>query len=356
MSAPVNQVHVNTHGVRARRHLNKLRWISLSVVWLVLLLLPFLYLYQTYVAAHAYDLLTNSERAIYDAMEWLTGGFVSDPANDLDALKGSTWSGHLFGLALSDPLAVLGQIAAGLDLYWPWIATAALPVLATLVLGRFFCGWVCPATLLYELTDNLGSWLRRAGVPVSRRRLDRRLKYLVLAVGLVLSAVAGSVLFAAIYPPAIIGREIYYIVAGGGFSGAMLFLILTLLFDLMVARRGFCRYVCPGGALYSILGRYRLVRIRRERAQCNDCAKCNAICQFGLDPLHDDFGQECNICTACMAVCPTDALYFKVSLHDMAYQGAGLLTHPARMAQESGSERGSGLVAGQDSAHGRESA
>ncbi len=315
------------------RHLNKLRWFSLLTVFLMLILLPFLHLYQTYEAAHAYDLLAPQEKLISDTMQALTEPFVNDPAEDLDQVKGNTWSGTLFGLKLSDPLAVVGQMAAGLTLYWPFILTALIPILLTLVLGRFYCGWICPATLLYELNDNLGAWLKKAGLPITRRRLDKRLKYLVLAVGLVLSALAGSVLFATLYPPAIVGREIYYAVALGGFGGGAVFFMLTMLFDLMVARRGFCRYICPGGALYSMLGRFRLFRIRRVVENCNDCAKCNVVCQFGLDPLHDDFGQECNNCSACIAVCPTDALKFTVKTVDVTFQGPGHLGQQYRKHQ-----------------------
>ena len=307
------------------RHLNKLRWVVLSLVFSILILLPFLYLYQTYTAAHAYDLLAPNEKTIYDTMEWLTSPFTEDPAEGLDAIKGSTWSGSLFGLQLSDPLAVVGQSAAGKTFYWPFIVTALIPIAFTLLLGRFYCGWICPATFIYELNDNLGTWLRKAGLPIGRRKLDTRLKYVVLGVGIILSALTGSVLFAAMYPPAIIGREIYYAIALTGFGAGAVFFLLTLLFDLMIARRGFCRYLCPGGALYSLLGRFRLVRIQRKVETCNDCAKCNAVCQFGLDPLHDNFGQECNNCTACIAVCPTDALLFRTTIKDGPYQGPGHL-------------------------------
>jgi ferredoxin-type protein NapH len=309
------------------RQLNKLRWLCLGTVFLTLVLLPFISVYQTYVAAHAYDLIAPSEKRLYDVMEWLTAPFTDDPAEDLDAVKGTTWSGTFFGLKLSDPLAVAGQIAAGMTIYRPFLLTAVIPVLLTLVFGRFFCGWICPATLLYELNTNLGVWLQRAGIQVGRRRFDRRLKYLVLAIGLVLCVISGSVLFAAMYPPAIIGREIYYAVALGGFGAGSVFFMLTLLFDLLVARRGFCRYLCPGGALYSLLGRYRIIRIKRKVEDCNDCSRCNAICEFELAPLSDDFGQECNNCTACIAVCPTNALEFTVAVKDQDYQGPGHLGH-----------------------------
>ena len=307
------------------RHLNKLRWVSLVSVFLILVLLPYISVYQSYVAAHAYDLLTPSERNLYDVMEMLTTPFVDDPEHDLDAIKGTTWSASIFGLKLSDPLSVVGQISAGLDVYSPFLITALIPIIITLIFGRIFCGWICPATLLYELNTNMAAWLHRAGLPTGNRHFDRRLKYLVLVIGGILSMVTGSVLFAAIYPPAIIGREIYYAIALGGFGAGAVFFVLTLLFDLMVARRGFCRYVCPGGALYSLLGRYRLFRIQRKADSCNDCAKCTAVCEFELDPMRDGFGQECNNCTACIAVCPTDALVFKINVKDITYQGPGHL-------------------------------
>ncbi len=307
------------------RHLNKLRWVSLSIVFAMLVALPFLHLYQTYVAAHAYDLLSPPEKRIYDVMETLTQPFVSDPAEDLDAVKGNTWSGTFWGLKLSDPLAALGQMAAGRTLYWPFLITALIPVVLTALFGRFFCGWICPATFIYELNGNFASWLRWAGLKPGNRHFDKRIKYAVLAFGVIGSAVTGSVLVAAVYPPAIIGREIYYVIALGGFGAGMVFFLATVLFDLLVARRGFCRYLCPGGALYALLGRYRVVRIRRIVENCNDCAKCNAICEFGLDPLGDGFGQECNNCSACIAVCPTDALTFTIRPTDIPAQGPGHL-------------------------------
>lgn len=307
------------------RYLNKLRWLVLTIIFSILILLPFLHLYQTYIAAHAYDLLSSNEKFIYESMAWLTALFTNDPVADLDYFKGTTWTGTLFGLKLSDPLAVMANSSTTLSVHWPLLLAASTPIMLTVILGRFFCGWICPATFIYELNDNIGTWLHKAGFSTGQRRFDLRLKYMVLLLGVLISAFAGTALFSNIYPPAIIGREIYYAIAMGGFGIGTLFFLLTLGFDLFVARRGFCRYVCPGGALYSILGRYRLLRIKREVAQCNDCAKCNTACQFGLDPMRDDFGQECNSCTACMAVCPTDTLQFTVNMHDAQFQGPGHL-------------------------------
>jgi len=316
------------------RHLNKLRWLALGVVFAMVVLIPLLHVYQAQVIARDYDLLAASQRQFFDIMEALTAPFIARPETALDAIKGSTWTGNFWGYQISDPLAVLGQSAAALKFHAPFVWTALIPVLATLVFGRFFCGWICPATLLYELNSMLAAVLKWAGVNPGNRSFDKRLKYGVLGVGLALSMLSGAVLLARIYPPALIGRELYYGLAEGAFGiGAALFGV-TLLFDLLVARRGFCRYLCPGGALYSLLGRYRLVRIRRLVETCDDCAKCNVVCEFGLDPLHDGFGQECNNCTACMAVCPTDAMTFMLSPTDAPPQGPGHLGRRYRADHE----------------------
>jgi len=189
------------------RHLNKLRWVSLSLVFALLIVLPFIAVYQTQVAAHAYDLLSPGEQHLYDFIETLTAPFASDPERNLDAVKGTTWSGTFFGWKLSDPLAALGQSAAALGLYWPFLLSALIPVIVTLALGRVYCGWICPATFLYEINTNLGVWLHKAGFAVGNRRFDRRWKYLVLGMGLVLSAATGAVLVAGVYPPAVSGAR-----------------------------------------------------------------------------------------------------------------------------------------------------
>jgi ferredoxin-type protein NapH len=121
----------------------------------------------------------------------------------------------------------------------------------------------------------------------------------------------------------------------------MVFFLLTVLFDLMVTRRGFCRYICPGGALYSLLGRFRPLRVERDVGQCNDCVKCNIVCPFALDPMHDDFGQECSNCAACIAVCPTDALEFSVRMADRPFQGPGHLGREYRRREGTLQQEGS---------------
>ncbi len=308
-----------------QKKLNTLRWISLSTVFLLLLIIPFLYLYQTYVAANAYDHLFTHEKTIYNAVKTITKPVISD-VSDLDLLKGNTWSGVFFGLSLSDPLALVSHASKSRSLYWPIFLAALIPIVATMLLGRFFCGWICPGTFIYELTDNLALLFRRSTNFRLKIKLHPNLKFIILALGIFLGLTIGLTLFSLLYPPAIIGREIFYLIALGGFSSGLLIFIFFVLLEIFFIRRAFCRYLCPGGALYSLLGRFRILRVQRSVEKCNDCEKCDAVCQFHLSPLNDRFGMDCNNCTACIQVCPTNALSLIIKPNDSQYQGPGHLS------------------------------
>jgi len=294
-------------------------------VFVLLIVIPVLHVYQSYVAAHAYDFLSPSEKRIYDIVESLVSPFAGNSKYDLNVFRGNTWSGLIGGIQISDPLAVVSQIAASQKFYWPFILTALIPVILTIFFGRFFCGWLCPATLIYELNSNLSDRLKGGGMKLFNFQLGRRFKYVILIIGLITMTLVGSLLTAIIYPPAIIGRELYMAISQGGLGIGVVIFSGTLLFDFFLVRRGFCRYICPGGALYSLLGRYRIFRIRRVAENCNDCTKCNAVCELGLDPMNDNFGQECSNCTACIAICPTEAITFTLRLKDYPAQGPGHL-------------------------------
>jgi len=88
-----------------------------------------------------------------------------------------------------DPLVALGNVLTTRSLYsgliWA-VATVAL----TLILGRFFCGWVCPFGSLHHFIGYLGSLGRRAPdrIALNRYRPAQRIKYYILMVLLFASA------------------------------------------------------------------------------------------------------------------------------------------------------------------------
>ena len=213
------------------RWLNRVRLATLVLVFLFILVLPVLGLYQSYTAAHAIEWMEGGEKAFFDTLHTVVSWFSDDPAEDLDFIKGSVWSAKIGGFKISDPLGVVGQILAEQRVYWPFVLSALVPVVLTILLGRFFCGWICPGYLLYEIGDLFRQLLYRAGLRPRNIKLPLPLKYAVLGVGLVGGAVLGVALFPMVYPPAVISREIYYKVYYGAFGSGLTLLAITLVLE-----------------------------------------------------------------------------------------------------------------------------
>lgn len=225
-----------------------------------------------------------------------------------ETLAGTPWALRVGEWKFVEPLNALGALAAGGGAYG-MVLLAALPLLVlTLAMGRVFCGWLCPIHFILEMADSLRLWLKRLGVPLRDFRLHRRTKYAVLGLGTVATAALGAQIFPLIYPPAVLGRQMYMLIFFGGLGGGALFLLAVVLVEVFLSRRIWCRYLCPGGALYAALSPLRVVRIERKPSLCDGCGDCNQACAFGLSPMTDTTGIECTSCMECERACPADAL------------------------------------------------
>ncbi len=282
------------------------RGLQLAVLAL-LVLIPILSLY---------DNLRNQRDEVGIAARWDTRlvhravGEKPSSRRLTQAVRGSVWTLKLGDWVISDPLAVVDFSSASRVLWDRFLLTALVPVLLSLLLGRIFCGWLCPADLLFELAAKARQW---AGIRTDVA-FSRGTKFAVLAVGVAAGVLLSSQVFAEIYPPRIVGAELYLWITFGAVGAGAWLLLAVIAFEIFVSRRFWCRYVCPGGALYSLLGRYRLLRLKVDPEACTECRLCNVSCEFGLDPMRGLFGQECNNCGLCVRACGHGALLWRVGL------------------------------------------
>ncbi len=89
---------------------------------------------------------------------------------------------------------------------------------------------------------------------------------------------------------------------------------LGIAFEVLVSPRWWCRTMCPGGALYGLLGSARVLRVVLVRDRCTACKLCQPACEEGLNPVAESSGLECDNCGACVRDCPDRALVFKLGL------------------------------------------
>ncbi|MEM9341759.1 MAG: 4Fe-4S binding protein [Pseudomonadota bacterium] len=211
-------------------------------------------------------------------------------------------------LSIVTPLATLNtaltQGSYAFLVYDPFSLLIWAVTLVGLVLwGRgLFCGWLCPFGALQELAAKLGSTLGLRQIEPSPA-WDQRLKgvkYVVLA-ALVFIAVAApaSIDKAAEVEPfktaitTFFIREWYYV------AYALFWLVLS-----MTLFKGFCRYVCPLGALLALGGLVRQRDWVARRLDCGDpCQLCRVKCRYGAIAKSGKVAySECFQCLDCVTI------------------------------------------------------
>ncbi len=282
------------------RRLRLYQWarrLSLAATWLFLLAIPLWHLRD---AAATSGLSTSGSWAV---LARLLAPGTPPP------LLGAPWTVRLFGIEFLDPLAGLGVLLARAPtaaVLWGLVPTVVLVA----VLGRFFCGWMCPYRPLLAVSNAARALLARLGLAPRDAPLPRRLAFVSLGTLLLVTLLAASQVAPVFYPPAVLGRSVLRAVVLGGLGVGALLVLLAFLFDTLVARAGFCRYLCPGGALMTLLGSPSPIRVVRDAEACTRCGRCDQVCNLLQNPSLGEVGAGCERCGLCIDACAPDALRF----------------------------------------------
>jgi len=245
------------------------------------------------------------------------------------------------------PFSGLGASISAWELiiyFWP----ALVLLVAAVFLGRYFCGWLCPLGATLDGVDRiLGR--RKPGPPRPPEGADyehvraRRLKYYLMAACFV-GAFLGLSFFGLFDPLSMAVRSYVLVVhpyvvelvdglfSAFGWSGAaratrnvlmaqtqpvfrlhvFTFLVFAAILGLELVRRRFwCRYICPLGAMYALVGKAAATK-RAVSDACIECGQCVRACPTScISPDgHNTLNDECILCLDCQAVCPTGAISF----------------------------------------------
>jgi ferredoxin-type protein NapH len=291
------------------------RILQVSII-ILLIIIPILSLYG--VLAQNYRLLTvegTSWQKVFNLIDSTLNKITYEPVKVVDNIKGSFfWSFTIYGYNISDPLNVVGSVFGSKSIYWPIIKSSIILVILTVPLGRVYCGWICPMYLVFEMSGKLRKLLNLIGIKSKSIAFSRWNKYAMLFVGATFSYILGVQVFSFIYPPTIFNREIIHLIYYGSVGIGIVTLLLIIVIEVSVSKRAWCRYFCPGGALWSLMGSKRLLRVKRDASNCDNCAECNKVCEFGLSPMMDQTGMECDNCGKCIANCHSKALGYKIGL------------------------------------------
>jgi len=239
---------------------------------------------------------------------------------------------------------------------FPFIVVGTVLLIGALV-GRAFCGWVCPIGFIQDIITTLKGKLDF--VSPRTHQSSKKLKYLMLFGTLLIS---GSLALALAFGQGAQYKAALGIFASGPFiaispDGTLFGTIPTL---IGIARQNFfsfltkpptiqqvwadllttppllalrililvgffgaawkvprfwCRYVCPTGAMMAIFQKYSLTGLKRDPVKCTKCPHCEVKCPMQINILDlpwEKFNDaECIMCMECVDACPHGSLSLK---------------------------------------------
>ena len=200
--------------------------------------------------------------------------------------------------------------------YSVWMLLATVP--ATVLVGRFFCGFFCSFGAVQDLLW-LGSHRLRALFPRKRDlkkadRIFRFAKYAVLFY-FIIFIWSGVTAVKTAGPWQVFGQYVSFghwpglkpLLSVGGI------LLLVIFIGSLFVQRFFCRYFCPMGAIYSLISRASFLKIDKPREGCGKCRLCTSKCSMGMDLTKKDrvAGGECISCQKCVSWCPKGNARFR---------------------------------------------
>lgn len=184
----------------------------------------------------------------------------------------------------------------------------AITLVIALIFRRSFCGLICPFGAIQEFFGKIGQVLFKKKF-IMPKKIDKPLRYLkyVILVITVFYAWKTAGLWMAPYDPwsayAHLPEGLSSVWAESAVG--LIILIITVVGSL-IYDRFFCKYLCPMGALYAIIGKFSPHRVVRDENKCIDCGICSKKCPVNIDVQHlkEIKSSECLNCQTCVLNCP----------------------------------------------------
>ncbi len=210
---------------------------------------------------------------------------------------------------LLDPVLGLLSLVAVPHTVSTVLVAISLPVLLAVVLGRVFCGYLCPVGWLAVASFRLRRFTRRRPPHFDR---SARTKFALVVMGLLLIvAIAGQSSTASLVLVHLqLQRLATHFVDPIAVWTAVGVLLAYVIFDFAIAPGVWCQVLCPSGIAYRNLARWRRWGIcKRDDSPCpKGCSECNDNCWLELVPKSGVPGPACDACAACARACPEQKL------------------------------------------------
>lgn len=245
------------------------------------------------------------------------------------------------------PLGAITTMIATKTLLPRALVSLAIMAVLVFVLGRAFCGWVCPIPLLQRIgaffrpskkrhelakkkNDEAAAIAKHEAAcshdcsscsSCERKRAALDSRHYVLGGALLSTAVFGFPVFCLICPVGLTFATVlvlWRLFAMGDVTWSVVLIPAILVVELVFLRK-WCTRFCPLSALMNLIGRFSRTTLPviddslcLETTKHSACSRCAAVCEADINLRHPDFGErtlaDCTRCRACVDACPAHAV------------------------------------------------
>jgi ferredoxin len=227
----------------------------------------------------------------------------------------------------------------------------------TFLFGRFFCGWICPLGASIDFFEWIITGFHRRQRDKNRLSQASQIKFGVLV--LLVAASAFSFQFVYLFDPIVLMtrtmgmiltpvQRVLFQSTPFVVQNAIQFLLFTLCILLLsiLARRFWCRILCPLGALLGLVARVSpsgFVQIN-----CAGCPSCQKKCRTGAivdSKAQITLTQECIRCFDCLDACQQKTRAFALNVRQENRPQPSRLSRRSFLAWCGGGIIGSAVIA-----------
>ena len=229
-------------------------------------------------------------------------------------IKGTFISMDIGSLGIADPVMIFQAVLSGMGAAGVLFTSILLPLLLVIFLGRVWCSWACPYTLILQWAEKIPFLKKRLAANKAKMAKGAKVfawRYLIFIGFFGLVGIAGVPILHLFAPPAVLSTQALLLIKTFTLSVEILFIMIILVVDLFFAYRFTCRYLCPTGTCLSLFQNRQIGMHIDYAGDCIHCQACIKKCPMGLDPTGTDINLSkeaasrlCYNCGECIDVCP----------------------------------------------------